>query len=160
MGYGKINWAKTFNPEPHIEVRCGRQNTSYGFRHLAEVYSGYRKIASAKACYYNRTWESYEFQSVAHAALRKAYPEDLAKIYCDTIDGKGKEDALSGVRTIGFVAAMGSILATGQEAQNDWKLRMLKAGLGDSINMPDDWASLSEDEKTRRLDGAISELRA
>jgi hypothetical protein len=36
---------------------------------------------------------------------------------------------------------------------------MLKAGLGNAgLEIPADWDTLSEDEKTRRLDAVIAEL--
>jgi len=69
-----------------------------------------------------------------------------------------KED--NSLRTIAGVAALGSIFCDNQKDANDWKARMIKAGLeGRGLIMPDNWNSLPEDEKTRRLDGAIAELR-
>ncbi|KKT23937.1 MAG: hypothetical protein UW07_C0019G0016 [Candidatus Nomurabacteria bacterium GW2011_GWF2_43_8] len=42
---------------------------------------------------------------------------------------------------------------------NDWKARMLRAGLeGRGLIMPDDWDTLPEAEKTKRLDGALANL--
>ena len=41
-----------------------------------------------------------------------------------------------------------------------WWNKMLKAGLGNKgLEMPEDWDSLSEDEKERRLNGAIGNLK-
>ena len=42
---------------------------------------------------------------------------------------------------------------------NITKERMIKAGLGEGIQMPDDWGTLSEKEKEVRLDKVIKELR-
>lgn len=65
-----------------------------------------------------------------------------------------------GLRAIGMVAKLGGIFHAGdQKATNDWKTRMLKAGLENKgLIMPDDWETLGEDEKERRLDGAIAQL--
>ena len=63
-------------------------------------------------------------------------------------------------KTTAMVAMMGEIFVNTQEEKNDWKERMLKAGLPEgAISMPDDWDSLSEDEKEKRLNGAISILK-
>lgn len=71
-----------------------------------------------------------------------------------------RADGRDGLRTIGAVAALGAIFHQGDEkGANDWKARMLKAGLeGRGLIMPEDWDTLPEAEKTRRLDGAIGEL--
>ena len=59
-----------------------------------------------------------------------------------------------------MVAKMGEVFGKTQKESNDWKARMLKAGLeSKGLIMPDNWDSLSEDDKTRRLDAVISELQ-
>lgn len=56
---------------------------------------------------------------------------------------------------------MGAVFCDNQKDTNTWKARMIKAGLeGRGLIMPDDLDSLPEDEKQRRLDGAIAALRA
>jgi hypothetical protein len=63
------------------------------------------------------------------------------------------------LKTISAVMALGEIFADNQKDKNDWKERMLRAGLeGQGLNMPDDWATLDEDERQRRLDGVIGVL--
>lgn len=63
------------------------------------------------------------------------------------------------LKSVAMVAMMGDILCKDQKAKNDWKTRMLKAGLdGRGLIMPEDWESLSEAEKERRLDGSIKIL--
>jgi hypothetical protein len=57
---------------------------------------------------------------------------------------------------VGMVARMGAVFCDNQKDQNDWKARMLKAGLGEGLIMPEDWGALSEDEKERRLNNAIN----
>ena len=51
-------------------VICSWSNTRSGFKHTAEVQDerGYT-LNTAKICYYNRTWERYEYQSVIHKVL-------------------------------------------------------------------------------------------
>ena len=55
-----------------------------------------------------------------------------------------------------MVAAFGDVFGETQEDANAWKSRMLKAG---GVSFPDDFDQLPEDEKQRRLDGAIKEVR-
>jgi len=60
--------------------------------------------------------------------------------------------------SIAMIAKMGELLTDTQSQANDWKARMLKAGLGEGLSMPDDWGALSEDEKQARLDKAIQTI--
>lgn len=48
------------------------RNNRSGFVHECELFCGYKKIASSKAQYYNRTWEAYRFQSVMLSAVQSA----------------------------------------------------------------------------------------
>lgn len=69
------------------------------------------------------------------------------------------EEQRDGLKTVAMVAALGSVFGRTEKEANDWKVRMLKAGIPEgALHMPDDWNELSEEEKTRRLDGAIKEL--
>ena len=55
---------RTFQISKNIEIVCRSEGTRYGFRHLATLlYNGYER-GTSKICYYNRTWERYEFESV------------------------------------------------------------------------------------------------
>jgi len=55
---------RIFNLNNEYNIVCNWENTRYGFRHLATLHRNGFSIAKAKVCYYNRTWESYEFESV------------------------------------------------------------------------------------------------
>lgn len=55
-----------------------------------------------------------------------------------------------------MICAVGDIMNTEQKDKNDFKARMLKAGLGNrGLSFPEDWETLSEEEKTKRLNGAL-----
>ena len=47
---------------------CATEGTRYGFRHLCDVFHKGNLVGSAVKRYYNRTWESYRYQSVLLAA--------------------------------------------------------------------------------------------
>lgn len=60
-------------------------------------------------------------------------------------------------KTVGWVAKIGDVLCESQEEKNNWKVRMLKAGLENrGLIFPDNWDSLSEDEKETRLNAIIN----
>ena len=66
----------------------------------------------------------------------------------------------SSLKSIGLVMAFGDIFGQTQKEKNDWKARMLKAGLENKgLIMPEDWDTLSEDAKEVRLNKVIKEFR-
>ena len=69
---------------------------------------------------------------------------------------------LQELKTVAMAAKVGEVLACkNKKEKNDWKVRMLKAGLGGrGLIMPDDWEELSEDDKEERLNGAVSALES
>ena len=70
------------------------------------------------------------------------------------INGKTKEQSEQDVlKFASTVAKLGSLFHTEKEDQNNWKKRMLNTV--DGVSFPDDWDSLSEDEKEKRLNKAI-----
>ena len=64
------------------------------------------------------------------------------------------------LKTVANVMALGDLFGETQKEKNDWKARMLKAGLENKgLIMPEDWDQLDEATKTARLDGAIEALK-
>lgn len=144
----------------NYSIVCQTQNTSYGFRHVAEAkpLDGWETIATAKACYYNRTWESFEYQSVLKAIIDKLdIPETEAILYLKQLENAELEKVNDGFRLVASVARLGEVLADTQAEKNKWKARMLKAGL--PLDFPSDWESLSEEEKETRLNKVIAQLK-
>ncbi len=154
---------KTFNIDEYLTVECKQQRTSYGFRHLATIYHKGRQIGSAKACYYNRTWEAYEYQSVIQAAIKKAFDAGCLSDseYAEAAEwAKQDHTDSSDLKSIAGIMALGEILGTNQREKNDWKTRMLKAGLeGRGLIMPDDWDKLDDATKETRLNAVIKTLK-
>ena len=60
--------------------------------------------------------------------------------------------------SISMVALAGNLLCSDQKEKNDWKKRMLLAGLPE-LDIPEDWNTLSESEKENRLNNVINELQ-
>jgi hypothetical protein len=69
---------RIFNLNKEYNVVCNSEGTRYGFRHIAVLHRGGFEIARAKYCYYNRTWEKFEFESV------------MQKVINDNFTGKEK----------------------------------------------------------------------
>ena len=84
---------------------CYSQNTSYGFRHICtEGYndttncSYIKRDIIAKACYYNRTWEEFTYQTVLRNGIEnlsapKEVKEELNRILIKREADKRKEQA-------------------------------------------------------------------
>ena len=147
--------------------------TRYSWGHKAHLY---RKtspelqdeyIVGDKITYYNRTWESFQFESimfsiVAKAAQKRLISKEEAEECNQAIKNHDDKESGRELKSVSMVMAMGDLLAgDGQKSKNDWKARMLKAGLeGKGLIMPDDWSELDEDTKQARLDAVIQVLAA
>lgn len=144
----------TINLPNGFRIECKSEKTRYGFRHLAFLKRGDAELAKHKACYYNRTWERYTFETVIHGVIRKAFDGGIATQYCEIADKGGLEADLAPLRSVAMIAQLGNLFCENQPDKNKWKLRMIKAGLPE-LDFPDDWDTLSEDEKEKRLDQII-----
>lgn len=67
---------KIFKLDEAYSIVCEWQNTRYGFRHMAILHFKDKEIDRTKICYYNRTWESFEFQSVLEVMITKHFKDD------------------------------------------------------------------------------------
>ena len=66
---------KIFNLNNQYSVVCNWQKTSYGFRHIATLHKNGFSIAKSKTCYYNRTWERFEFESVLNKIIEDNFTD-------------------------------------------------------------------------------------
>ena len=153
---------KTFKINEKIEIVCESEKTRYGFRHLAYLIVNNNEVAKGKCCYYNRTWESYEFQSVMYQVIRVAEKSKVLSVeeieFCkEYIKNYNERNSSFGI--ISQIAMLGEVFCDNQKSKNDWKLRMIKAGLENKgLSVPEDWDTLSEEEKEKRLNLVIGEL--
>ena len=170
---------KTFKVNKNIKIECktysraGSWSTVPGslpswvapkragsWGHSATLYIDGVEKSHTHIRYYNRTWESYEFESVLKALLEKSpFLSEWDKRCFKAMIKNGGKYSTDDLRAIGMVAMMAGIFGKTQKQKNDWKARMLKAGLENKgLIMPDDWDSLSEADKEARLDGAIKAI--
>jgi hypothetical protein len=152
---------KIFRITKHLQAVCNSESTRYGFRHLAELQRDGSIVAKAKACYYNRTWESFDFQSVLKDLQRQMegrlskYEAKVLKQVCK--EGyRNKKEKPDHFKTLKMMAAFANLLGNTEAEKNHLKTIALKAESG--IILPDDWNTLPEEEKSRRLNGTIEQL--
>lgn len=150
---------KIFKINKSIEIVCNAESTRSGFRHLATLFVDGVETTDGKCTYQNRTWESYEFQSVLFNVVNKSSLSDKDMKLCKKfIEDYKEHDTI--MATTAMVASLGEVFADGKEEKNKWKKRMIKAGLGNrGISFPEDWDELSEDDKEARLDNTIKFMK-
>lgn len=85
--YNHQSFKVELSKDEYIVLHCSTQDTRYGFRHVCDFRRpGEYSYTRAKCCYYNRTWERFEYESVLHAAAEKCPPEIAAAIRQMTAD--------------------------------------------------------------------------
>jgi len=152
---------KIFKVNKKIQVVCEWKKTRNGFKHTAVLFVSNMEMDNAKCCYLNRTWERYEFESVLKELANKtdALSDKEKKAFLKFIKNQGaveskKVDAM--FKNISSAMSVGEIFGQTKKEKNDWKERMLKAGLENKgLIMPENWNELDESEKERRLNGTI-----
>lgn len=155
-----------FKINDKLAIGAENYRTSRSWGHKAHLYRvrtpeyNDELIESDKIRYYNRTWEAYEFQSIMYSLIDKALKHKvITQAEYDTCYEFIKNyTEPSRFNRVAMIAKMGELLTENQAQANDWKARMLKAGIGEALDMPADWSTLSEDEKQSRLDKAIQAL--
>jgi len=156
---------KRFDITKNIYVKCWTEDTGNGFRHLAELNKDQYFETGAKCTYYNRTWESYEYESVLKKLLESTIKSvsltdyAIRKFKQMVKDPNRIADDLKPLKNIAAIASLGDIFALNTKDKNSWKKRMLKAGLSSKgLIMPDGFEDLPEEEQERRLNGAIAQI--
>ena len=153
---------QSFKISKELEAVCEWKKTRVAFKHEATLLRNGREVVDVKICYLNRTWERYTYESVLCKLLEKSksflQPDEIVKFKTAIVNGVEHDRA--GLKMVAMVAGLGEIFGQSQKEKNDWKARMLKAGLGDKgLIMPDDWDTLDESTKEARLNGAIAQLK-
>lgn len=151
-----------FQITKHLRVKAESYETRYSWGHKAWLYLNEQEIAYSKITYYNRTWESWTFESVITSLYNKAKKQNLLskhhlRLFKKMLDNQGKVEQKrvnDQFKSVAMIASLGAIFGKDQKESNDWKQRMLEAGIP-GLSIPSDWDELSEDEKQIRLDQVI-----
>jgi len=70
---------RIFNLDKRFSVICDSKSTRSGFKHIASLTSGGYSVCDTKICYTNRTWESFEYESVLKKIVDLNFGEEKAK---------------------------------------------------------------------------------
>jgi hypothetical protein len=159
FGYAQKGF-ETFPINKEYEIIAHWEKTRNGFRHVVRLMHNGSEVDTATANYQNRTWERFEYESAINKLLEKTnlMTDKERKEYLDLLAKKDEERINKEFGMIGAIAQMGEVLTGSKKESNDWKERMIKAGLP-QIDIPEDWDTLSEDEKEARLNKVIEFMK-
>lgn len=150
---------KTFIINDNLSVDCWQYETRNSWGHRANLVQNGRIIMERKIRYYNRTWESFTYESILQDVVERTnLSEDDKKNFFEKYRNGYKEEANKQFGFIAGIAKLGEILCDNQKDKNNWKERMIRAGMGENIIMPSDWPNLLEEEKEKRLNAVINEM--
>lgn len=132
--YGRKVFEAEVNGEK-FTFTCYGQSTSYGFRHICTLGWNDTTVAKyiksdiiAKACYYNRTWERFTYETVLNKGIEnldesKEVKEELRAIL---IEGKAQKEHEECEKFCKSFEALYNGL-------NEENKKHLKNGLGDNL---------------------------
>ena len=148
---------RKFDINNEYEAICEWKKTRNGFKHEATLLRNGEEVARAKECYLNRTWESYEYETVLRKLLKNTsiLSEKETTDFLENGRRKEHERVDKTFSTISMVAKIGEVLCDSKKDANDWKKRMISAGLPE-VTFPSDWEELCEEEKERRMNEALA----
>jgi len=149
----------TINKNLYFEAWSWRKGGRWGHKARAVYFrpdiERWITTAEVNITYQNRTWESYEFQSVMEKLIDELdavrYVPLADRLEASRVIKTGDRREMKKLAGLGAMAMMAGMIGG-----NKSKARVLGAIPG--VIMPDDFDSLSEEEKTKRLDGAINIL--
>ena len=150
-----------FNLGNGISVIARTTSSGDGFNHVAEVYKNGVLISTKKVHYINRTWEKYDYESTIREALDNTdMSEDEKKKLMSITEDLSLRGSADMFKTVATIASLGEVFGKDKKEKNDWKARMIKAGLEKKgLQMPDDWDSIPEAEKEKRLNSIIKFMK-
>ena len=114
---------------------CYGQGTSYGFRHICTL--GFSNTTEcryvkgdiiAKACYYNRTWEAFQYETVLRRGIENLNesPETKAELKAILIDRTKQEEHEKAEQQVKAFETLWNGL-------NDKNKEHIRNGLGDNL---------------------------
>ena len=146
---------REFKIDENLTAVCESEKSRSGFRHIAVLLRDGNEIGRAKVCYQNRTWESFEFETVLYKLMEKSGIDSaVIKTFILNAQQKNISEVSQMFKSVAMIAEIGNILCDTTKEKADWKQRMLKAGLPD-LQIPEDWDRLSDEEREVRLDKVI-----
>lgn len=151
---------REFNITPKIKIIANYVKARDGFNHTATLFVNGSERETVKVHYINRTWELYEFQSVMQKLIDKTTAlSEAEKKMCRAWLEQSHTD-WSDFKMTSQIAMLGDVFGQTPKEKSDWKVRMLKAGLGSKgLDIPEDFDTLPEEVRTARLEGVMKILK-
>jgi hypothetical protein len=68
---------KIFTLDNEYSVVCNWAKTRQGFKHIATLMRNGLEVGETKECYLNRTWESFEYETILCKLVRKFFTKEV-----------------------------------------------------------------------------------
>lgn len=76
---------RIFSFDDVYNVVCDNKDTRNGFKHVAKIFKNGIEQDNTKICYLNRTWESFEYESILQKIVNQYFEESEKQKYIDVI---------------------------------------------------------------------------
>lgn len=156
--YG-TNTGRSFGGESIIMDVCVGTSASYS-RNIAKIAIKSWQVDNEVG--YEITIDGQQYLRTSFDTKTKDFGEIKGNMVCGDpsyLEARDNRDSSSMLKMVSAIASMGEIFCDNKKEKNDWKARMLKAGIPEgALHMPDDWDQLDEDTKEDRLNKAIEVL--
>ena len=70
---------KIFNLDDTYNIVCNWKKTRNGFKHTANLCKNGFSVFETKICYLNRTWESFEYESILFKVVNEYFEKEKEK---------------------------------------------------------------------------------
>ena len=146
-----------FKLDEQYTVLARWQKTRIAFKHTASLFQNGTKIGETKICYQNRTWESYEYESVVNKIIDLFFKGKQKEKYVAAAAAIGRGEVNKTFAPVKALVGIAELLGADQAQRN----RLKKAALASlpGIEFPDDFDHLPAEEQKRRLDAAVKVLK-
>ena len=102
----------------NYKIVCSYKSNRAGFKHIADLFISCYELAETSIQYYNRTWESYTYQTVILQAINIALEDTKERIKQNTLQEIGE-------KTLRSQRAKDAVNAATAESQRMQELRDL-----------------------------------
>lgn len=146
----------TFQLPDGYTLETRTKSTRSGTQEISVLLKDGKEISQGDYFWSNRPWQSYTYdESNQHAIANSNLPpevKDKLKKSLDRTQTEKWKDEEKQMKAMGLIA---EIMSNDKKQANKNKVNLLKAKYGKALDFPDDFESLPEEEKERRLNKAI-----
>jgi len=70
---------KKFNLDKIYNIVCNWKKPQNGYKHIANLYKNGLSVYETEKCYLNRTWESFEYESILKKVIENYFVQNDEK---------------------------------------------------------------------------------